>query len=753
LGLFGSKTKTTVATTTSRVIEDALVPNSIKTGLLKSLLENGNTVDYVMEELVGSIGSKANRMYKYAKDNYTHGLPSGAYLRSNDCKDEVQAVLSSIEGTAITTTYCHYGPPNSSHIGWLKAIELYGLNTTTNELTVLTTAKAGKKCYMVDLQVVVPAADIDKINPKAIEQWGTSPSVGFTPKRSIGSLSLSNIGKYSAVIADAGATEDYFKLTYEWMVETTENGITKKAYFQESVTFLNNSYEDDANYFQARYVKNGLPKYFMYKDDSGTHPSLDEVFTTENTTAGTFFPFAYLRLNKASVIANKTTPAYLTSKKMVKYLGMDYDQLGEGVDANPDIADVEQAIIMMAVPANTENKAEIRYLFDFFKSLHSALPTTTVNDPVRAETLGVAGILSKLLGNTSVPSSAMVIQDKQFKMTLAHSGIFRRRLAGSIGPVGFCNTTVTTNISTTTFKNFAGSVITNDTPLKSHIYRRQTSLNTYEEIQVADLKVTYFIYGNYSVTADETDDILLIPVDKAITDAYPLRLREELLSRSLHYVFNSRVVTKIKWYQTGVFKVFLVIVAIAITYFTGGAAFETIAAALAAGELTVVALTILTLIIENIIISYAFKLFVKVLGVKLAFVVAIVAAVYGAYQMIEAGSVSGAPFAQELLQLSTGLSNAASAALQADFQDLLGDYTSFQKEMKEQLKTLDEAKALLDTSAHLSPFVIFGESPNEFYNRTIHAGNIGIAGLDSVTNYVDIALRLPDINDTINTGE
>jgi hypothetical protein len=41
---------------------------------------------------------------------------------------------------------------------------------------------------------------------------------------------------------------------------------------------------------------------------------------------------------------------------------------------------------------------------------------------------------------------------------------------------------------------------------------------------------------------------------------------------------------------------------------------------------------------------------------------------------------------------------------------------------------------------------VFGETPDEFYNRTIHAGNIGILSVDAVSNYVEMQLRLPDIS-------
>lgn len=746
MGLFGSKYKTTVATTVSRVIEDQVLPDSVKTGVLSALLQDGQATDYIMEELAVSLGIKMNSYYKYGKDYYVNGVPSGEFLRANECKDDVEAVLSTLEGIPITTTYCTYGPPNASHIGWLKAIELYGLNTETNELTVLSTLK-GFPVYMQDLQYVVPTAQIEEINPLSLEQWGISPNTGFTPKRTIGSLTAGSLGKYSAIIHDANASEDYFKLTYVWEDITVVDEITTKTKMEESITFNNNFYTDDANYFQARYIKNGLPKYFMYLDDSELYPTLDAFYTTANTAGGTFFPFAYFRFNKTAVDANKTTQDYITNKKLVKKLGVDYDELCSNINANPDIADVEQAMLIMAVPASTTNEYEQMYLFDFFKSVYNAVSTTTANTSPNFSS--IAALLNEGKANSNngagrVPMSSMVIQDKKFKMTLNHAGIHKAMIVGSIGSPGTHTSEVQTSTIGQTFKDFAGNSLTNALGTTLHIYRKQLTENIFEEYRVVDLKVVYYIYGEYSVTADETDEILLIPIDRAITNTYSIIEREKIYSRSLHFVFNTRVVTKIKWYQTGVFKALLLIVAIIITIMTDGAGAELIAL-VTAGAYTAAVILVLKIIVVQLVMGYLFKLFVKVVGIKVAFILAIAAAIAGVYQAVDTGTITNI-WAERLLMISTGLTSAGQVAIQDEMNDLIGEMSAYEKEMKKEMELLEEKILALDTSAHLSPFIVFGETPDEFYNRTIHAGNIGILGIDAVSNYVSMQLRLPDIS-------
>ncbi len=87
--------------------------------------------------------------------------------------------------------------------------------------------------------------------------------------------------------------------------------------------------------------------------------------------------------------------------------------------------------------------------------------------------------------------------------------------------------------------------------------------------------------------------------------------------------------------------------------------------------------------------------------------------------------------------------------MKADFLDLLQEGKEFSLFVEEQNKLLDDAKALLQGNNHLDPFVIFGESPQDFYNRTVHSGNIGVLGISAISSYVDIALTLPKLNDTL----
>jgi hypothetical protein len=163
------------------------------------------------------------------------------------------------------------------------------------------------------------------------------------------------------------------------------------------------------------------------------------------------------------------------------------------------------------------------------------------------------------------------------------------------------------------------------------------------------------------------------------------------------------------------------------------------------GTEAVIATVIFNLVVGMYVLPQIFKLFVKVFGVELATLIAIVAIVYGGYELFQNG-VKGAPFAGDMLMLSTGLSK---AIMEVKFSDLLDEAKMLQTYEEEKSKELETADELLGKESRLDPFVIFGEKPDDYFNRTVHYGNIGTLGITAISSYVDVALTLPKIQDTL----
>jgi hypothetical protein len=740
MGLFGAKKKTVVGTTVTRAVPDNMLPNSPISGLNKALFSpdaNASIPDYVVDELLGSIGVRVERMYEYAKRSYTWGLPSTSLRSASQDREEVLAVLNIIEPDPVVAEYTHFGAPNLLHLGWMELVDRYSYDASTNQLPVLSTTK-GSPVYLEDMVVVVPMDELDQYRAGALDQWGSSPKTGVTPDRWFQSA----VRKHSPVVADSAVTDERVRVTYTWK---PTGGTTQR----ETVDIVLDQIDALGDYFQVKYLAGTQTKWWLYKLGTGTYPTLDNLFTTSHdSAAGSFFPFAYFRYGKVSEASNPGSAAYQSSRKLLNYLGMDYAETIDAVHQNPDIADVEQAMLMMAVPAKSTDQVDLRYLFDFFDRLYVGGSNDTTYYSEAA-----AQLAARQQADASLNRNGIVIQDKRFTMVLTHQGIFKSLVPGSVASVGDYSAAVTVETQFETLTDAStGLTFQSPIPVVMHVYRRQVTPGMYEEIKVSTLESHYRVTGDYYTTGDGIEDILMIPLDRSITEDYSIPVRELLYARSLHMVFNSVQVIKIKWYQQGWFKVFMIVVAIVITIYTYGAGFESLLAALATGSTAVITPLLIDLAINLLIglaLQVGFKLLVKAVGVRLAFIVAVIAAVAGGAHMMGVGGLQGMPFADQLLQVASGLTKAIGENLQGMMADLKTDWTNLNLEKTAADEALKSANKLLETNNHLSPFVIFGESPDDYFNRTVHSGNIGTVGISAISSYVDIALQLPKLNDTL----
>lgn len=755
MGLFSDKKVLTVATQVVRVVDDKLLPHAAKMGVTKSLFRpDRDMVESILEEVAAGVGVKSEQLFAYGRDHYTYGLPASQIKTSIHGQEAIEAQLALLHaGATIEIEYSHYAPPNSLHIAWMTLVSAHGYNPDTNELAVLSAAK-GTPVYMQDMTLFVPAADVDKYGPGSLDQWGPAPrSMGLPWRPPIGAVGALLAHNPIVVDPDVEATpDDRVQVFYTWKdpIDALHGLLV------DHLDIPIADYDLHADYFHVKYKADGATKYFMYRSGAGTYPALDAIFGNEDATMGDFFPWTYFRWDKHTETSDKTSQAYKTSKKLVKYLGMNYDMVAKAIDENPDIADVKQAMMVFGVPPDSSDPIDCKYLFDFFNGWHSSVgtgigPGSSMEAFKTFYSLG--GELAK---------NGIIIQDSRFKMALSNAAMFKKRVAGSIGPVGHHTSAKRTDRTVAisqSAQSEAGTITSTwDRPVDSYVYRRQISVSQYDEIEVVNLAMLYFVEGGYADATTSMDDaeggsrMILIPLDHSITVGYMTGERETLYARSLHFVFNSEIWTTLEWYQQDWFIFVMIIVAIVITvldFGTDGGAFIN---AVLAGSSAAVIDAVVNLVVNLAIsaaIGVAIKLFLKVVGVEIGIVIAVLAMAYGVYDGISAGGLRGAPWAQDLLKMATGLTQGIQAHLKDDMNDLLGEYQSFSAEAKREMTLLEDAQKLLENGNKLSPFLIFGESPNDFYNRTVHAGNVGAMGFTAISSYVDIALTLPKINDTL----
>lgn len=788
MGLFSSEYRTTVGTTVSRVVRDATIIASTKTGLITSLFgEDGDQlVETILDNVLGGMGVRVERMYTYAQTNFPVGLQTGKVTTSVDGAAIVLEVIRSLTAPGVTLSYYHLGPLNNLHVGWVKLFSNYGYNSVTNQLATLS-ASVGYPVYLKDMVAVVKEATVAERSNGSLEQWGTAAKAGVTPDRPAVSAYVKQKMLPTPFHVDPDIEDDYVKVTYMWAVPTsvTTNGVTIIGHtsHEASINLDLTGYDREQDYFQIKYKNGSQEGYWIYQHGLGTYPTIDAIFEYPSNSPGEFFPNIYFRQGTTNIGADVNTDEYKAATRMLDIVGIDFKTICDSIHENPDIATVEQALLTFAVPANTVNPIERRYLFDFFSKLYTASGGVGVGpdwDVSGVDTAFPAAMTSNNtdylvalsrneVGFMGKPRVRINFQDTRLKTALSCQSIFKRNLSGVVAAIGEYTSSFTTRPFDYTYTvneqigvNGSNEPIYGDVlhsaskDIDVFVYAKQITNTVYEEIVVYDLQMTYYMWGGYLTIGDNLSPILLVPLDHAITGSYSTPDKELLYTRAMHYVFNSRVVNEVKWYQQGWFADLLIAVAMVVTVASMGAdgGMSTQLAALAAGTLTVTAFItyVAMAVVKQVAWAVAAKLFVQTVGMDVAFIAAIVAVIYGGYSAVKAGSIQGAPWAKELLAVSSAISSGISSVTADAMAGLKREADAFNLLAREKMTLLDDASKLLDQQTLLSPLLIFGESPDDFYNRTVHSGNIGILGIDSITSYVDIALTLPTLNDSIGSN-
>lgn len=719
MGLFSSEYKTSVATSVSRVLENKALPNSVRRETAKAVLQNGSIPDNIIGGLTRGIAVKADSMYAYAAGNYTYGLPTGEIHTNTQGRTQLLAVLQALEGSPVELDYHLLGIPNSLHVAWLQLVEQQGYNPTTNELTALS-ATVGRPVFLHDMVIALSQTTLGSLAGRSLDKWGSPANSGLSPTRFGPAASLALLATHSPTQLDNAVVGKVLRFSHAHTTVATATAAASVVL--ASIDMPLQSFDDTADYFQVKYTVAGVTKYWMYRTGTGVYPSLDALANTPLEVMGEFYPIVHFRHGKAALNINKEAVSYKTSKKLAKFIGVDYDQVADAINSNPDVSKIEQAMMIMAVPAVTTNALEQRYLFEFFDRLYES-------NPVQFN----SATLQKLtdLGNAvPVSSSAhtFVIKDALFEMSLSYQAIYKRKVMGSIGAVGSFTSALTFTTesyeTSTTVSNGDDSYTTVSTAynnIPQHVYKRQLNSVSYEEVTVSNLTMTYDIQGKRHTTVGTADDpLLLVPLDSTLTNIFALNDRETLFSRSLHFVINSLSVQEVKWYQTGFFATFILIVAIAIQLY-----FQVPVAT----------------ILLNMAASYALT---AVLGPKVgALVSIIVGGTQALSNLASAAAQTTAMIAKNLLELASGLVKLGQMILTEKFEDLTQAFKDFEAEAKAAYKTLETAQELLENRSVLSPFVIFGETPTEFYARTVGGGNVGMQAIDGISTYVADNLKLP----------
>lgn len=538
---------------------------------------------------------------------------------------------------------------------------------------------------------------------------------------------------------------------------------------------------------------------FIYRYGSG-NSVLDAMFSPTEST-GMFAPFIPVRIDNRSITNSRFDDYYdMCAKAYKKATNAKFTKLIDKVEDNENLGDIDYAYAVFGVSLNVKENACKKYIYKWFQTmLETSTGVTTAYGTYKTQmALAMASVdtwntwlaaqddpTNPLYGTTeptkipypTLPTSSVNIKGNRlmnYNITVSWSAMAETIGTGmhdATHKVGDCWFVLNAD------DDYSQVIYTgnNDAPENafsvSHItlYWQETATR-WRAMSVWGLNHTNKIYGGKSVDTsaksalnDDEESGFIIPLQRDIYASISLVDATQMSTACMFMVFNCYKVVKQKWYQTGIFKIVLIVVIIVVSYYTGGAGAGLLGSAATVGAavgLTGIAALIvgavanaLAAMILTKLIGYAST---KVFGDKIGAIVGAIASVVAV--SIGTGMANGATMAESfnglmsapnLIQLSNAAGNGYAQYMQAAVKDtiaetqkVLEDYSERSKEISEQYAdVIGTGNGIIDPTQIMNSTQAMFENMDSFLSRTLLTGSdISDMTVSMLTSFADVTL-------------
>jgi len=756
MGIFSGKKKNIVDSQVVRVVEDDLIPDVLRQSMVEAIFTDANISQNLVANVLAGSWLNFERAYRYAKrGDYAYGLPDARVVSSsvtdNVIFDAISDEQNLTEADNLVIEYAYFLPLNNFHMAWKKLYEELNFDNEAN--TLIWAPQPDQTVYLERIRPVHITADGQEPEAKAMLNWDRMSIDGFLPDAVYASRDESWVNK-EIIIVDASGEEGFW-LDVVW-VNTTEDaeGNVTKTVERDSKFYSLAQYSTDIEYFQARYSVNGMSGFWVYNPADKRHPHLDSLYSLpeQPSNKGEYFPFIIFRSAGVNLAAPEfeNNVAYTSSVKLCDIIGLDYQEVSDQIHENENVDDIRQAAMLMAVPITTEDPIQLEYLHRYFSEIAKELPegATKPRD------------FGDYIDETPGTSYALEIADADFNIRISFDRLRKRTINGRVGEEGIVGT-----YENALIEGFQEDFWEDNNEVQFNagtradntirVIRKQVAEGIVEEIEILNARMRYEIFEGEGVIGSFDDERLLVPLEYNLCQEFSTAKKEDLYHRSLHMVFNTHIVQEVKWYQTGAFKAFMIIVGVVIAIYDKGFTLKMMMQGLAAGGATAAAvvqfltITLLKVIVFTELVTLGIRELVDAIGSEAATLLAIAAVVYGVY-----GQFSGTELIFQLspMELINLASNMFERALQLEMSDLMGEFENFAEYREEQMELLESAQELLGDPLNIDPllfvyrepYTLMGESPTSFFDRTVNNTNPGLLSIDFLQNFYDVSLTLPE---------
>lgn len=544
----------------------------------------------------------------------------------------------------------------------------------------------------------------------------------------------------------------------------------------------------------------GQPHMLIYKHQSG-NPTLDALFDTKATDAR-FYPFIPIRENKRWIDENYPDLYPLTKRAFKKATGGKLQEVYKQLRVNDKIDDIQFIYGTFGVSLNSVEDTAKEYIYRFYQMATEAFPVDPNYPTMESVIAGFeaanqaaifyVGWWDKanigIIGpNVPQPPEYPVIPNRSFRvhsnkdftydMDISWNFSFESTGIGQGWPgakKGKLNTRYagTVELAQKAMYNTKGKLeyVDKTYQLEEFEIIWQDGKDTWRKLRIFGLKHKNRAYDkNYVfITAkqameDDEESGFIIPLHTNIYRAMSLTHSTQMSTACTYLVLNSYQKVKEKWYQTGWFKVVIVVVAVVIAVYSGGAGagilgtYSSVGAALGfAGLAAIIVGAIANVLAAMILIAIIQKVSTSLFGDKIGFIVAAIASFVamnvgtamstGASMSTMMGNMMSAP---NLLQLTTAVGDGINKYVNASTLDMLKQteqtLAQYHSDMKEVQTRYNEmfgtgGMGVIDPM-NLTEYSSLSESMDSFLSRTLLTGSeISGMSLDMITNFAEMTL-------------
>lgn len=367
------------------------------------------------------------------------------------------------------------------------------------------------------------------------------------------------------------------------------------------------------SYMELGKITYSNTKIFIYKKDTG-NSVLDGIIGS-TLDAGNFLPFVPVYIDNKFPSKTYLPEIYSASKKAYRRFsrGQMLSKVTKQLKKNESLPDIDYTFCVFGVSLNVVEMACKEYLFMFFDYMRNQYAGQLGSfeqwlvefDAAKASQLAydawlmAQGNEGNPLNGTPAPIilpypklpeiKIRTYSDKAvlgYDQSVSWSGIKKETFTGLGNPTAkkkdyWIEEGPTVSRSELVSQNYGDGGTTlvdgNTKNVETLYFFHQNENNQYERLTLLNLKHRNIVFeGHYTeVTGkqalnDPEESAFIVPLHEIIYKEMPLISSTQMTTACSFLVFNSYVVKKVRWYQKGIFRVLIVIAAIAISAYSGG---------------------------------------------------------------------------------------------------------------------------------------------------------------------------------------